>query len=178
MMCPVSAHPQENAEGGSPPRRLPPSVSTCPSRAQGRTVEHPGWVSPLQHRPWGAGYGPGIGGPPGWNPSSHPLDGTGAHRCHGSPPAPPGRRPQWATSLLLTETTVPTADFLLVWNSLPTLKSKRKNKLYLPGENFSVSWTGACNICLSQRWQRIRRGLQKAQQRRLANRGEKRWAEK
>lgn len=45
---------------------------------------------------------------------------------------PPHRKK--ARSLFPTETRAPDADFLLICNSLPTLKSKRKNKLYLPGE--------------------------------------------
>ena len=53
-------------------------------------------------------------------------------------------------SSLQKETTVPNADFLLICNSLPTLKSKRKNKLSAWRKKIilPVSWTISYNHML------------------------------
>ena len=82
--------------------------------------------------------------------SSHPRDGKGAQMSlrpsHRREKAPVGQK-----SSLQTDTAAPNADFLLIWNSLPTLKSKRKNKLYMLGKKIlPVSWTIAYTICLFQ----------------------------
>lgn len=65
------------------------------------------------------------------------------------PGLPDSFSPQGILHLLL-RTSV--AGFLLTWNSLPTFKSKRKHKLYLPGEkNVPCFWTIAYNHMLNFR---------------------------
>lgn len=107
----------------------------------------------------------------GWGPPSGPRMGkarTGAAAAAHHREAPAGQ------AVPLTATAVPTADFLLIWNSPPILTSKRKNKLYLPGKNLlPVAWTIAYNICLFQKWQWIHHGFQKLQWYSLANNGRK-----
>lgn len=130
----------------------PAPSGLCSPGTRSSTRESPGWaftcsaglrmLTPAQ---WLEAHSGGRGRGP-------PSAGMGkAHRCavaarHREAPA--------GLAFPLTATAVPTADFLLIWNSPPSLTSKRKNKLYLPGKNLlPVAWTIAYNICLFQKWQ-------------------------
>lgn len=139
---------------GGQSRQSPPSVCTHPSGTAGSSTERPEQASHLQHRPQDTGSSQVAGGPH-WGPRAGPT-GTlpGWTRSTQTPRSPQHPKKAPGGPSLLTERAVPTADDLLVWNPLPILTSKRKNKLYLPGKEFTPpSWTTAHNICLFQKRQ-------------------------
>lgn len=140
VTCPVSKPPAQGGWSRGPPARAvlrALGMGFMPAAlASGASLQPGGWGSHMRAK------GKGL--------SLHPFDGKGAQMSlrpsHRRKKAPVGQK-----SSLQTDTAAPNADSLLIWNSLPTLKSKRKNKLYMPGEKIlPVSWTIAYTICLFQ----------------------------